>query len=100
MGTGEVRRSKKQQREEKNRFEYRDSRGKYHHAELEEEKKIGKSKWKEAEAKRDKHYHPHEVVCPDQTDQDPSGQPSSGKWLRRNDCSNIHPILTPCSEAF
>ena len=27
---------------------------KFHHAELEEEKKIGKSKWKEAEAKRDK----------------------------------------------
>jgi hypothetical protein len=27
---------------------------KYHHAELEEEKKIGKSKWKEAESKRDK----------------------------------------------
>src|SRR5271157_6111187 len=27
---------------------------KYHHAELEEENKIGKSKWKEAEAKRDK----------------------------------------------
>jgi hypothetical protein len=27
---------------------------KFHHAELEEEKKIGKSKWKEAEAKSDK----------------------------------------------